>query len=186
MKNAMPRRRAEFRAGRASARAALLQYGIQGWDLVPDERRRPIWPAGVVGSITHCERYCAVAIAWRLRYLAIGIDAEEATPLPPQLRDLICTRREDRLLRANESDTPLAAKVVFCAKEAFYKAYSAVADEFLDFTDVEVVLDFSTARFTARCPRAAAGPAAVFHERTGRFAIAEGFIFTALAVDAAF
>jgi 4'-phosphopantetheinyl transferase EntD len=74
-----PRRLAEFVSGRACARRALVALGV------PDALRRaipvgahgqPVWPAGVVGSITHCPGRCAAVAAPSDRYRSIGIDNE--------------------------------------------------------------------------------------------------------------
>ncbi|HEY3692789.1 MAG TPA: hypothetical protein VGL46_21300 [Pseudonocardiaceae bacterium] len=50
--------------------------------MVPGERRKPVWPPGVVGSLTHCTGYRAAAVAHRRGVLTVGIDAEPHEPLP--------------------------------------------------------------------------------------------------------
>lgn len=60
---AVDKRRREFATGRDCARRALSQLG---WDEVPilaGPKREPLWPAGIVGSITHCPGYCAAIVA---------------------------------------------------------------------------------------------------------------------------
>ena len=52
-----------LRLGRACARAALANLG-QGEAVIGiDEAGAPLWPAGVVGSITHTKGYAAALVA---------------------------------------------------------------------------------------------------------------------------
>ena len=48
---------------RACAREALAQLGAAPAPILPGRRGEPLWPAGVVGSITHCAGYRAGAVA---------------------------------------------------------------------------------------------------------------------------
>ena len=48
----------------------------------PGAKREPLWPAGVVGSITHCDGYRAAAVARATDLATVGIDAEPHEPLP--------------------------------------------------------------------------------------------------------
>ena len=45
---AVLKRRHEFRAGRAYARAALSALGIKPCDIPVGELRQPVWPTGIV------------------------------------------------------------------------------------------------------------------------------------------
>src|SRR5918999_6383951 len=55
--NAVAERRREFGTVRYCARNALLQIGVPAVPVLPDVDGAPRWPAGVVGSITHCQGY---------------------------------------------------------------------------------------------------------------------------------
>ena len=61
--NAVDKRRLEFTTARACARVALGKLGLPPVPIVPGPRGAPRWPAGVVGSITHCAGYRACAVA---------------------------------------------------------------------------------------------------------------------------
>ena len=50
---AIPKRQAEFAAGRRAARAALTTLGHPAQAIPVGDRRAPIWPQGTVGAITH-------------------------------------------------------------------------------------------------------------------------------------
>ena len=81
----VPKRRAEFRTVRECARDALAQLGLPRPRQIPEERGAPPWPEGIVGSMTHCHRYRAAAVARVTLVAALGIDAEPHEALPPEL-----------------------------------------------------------------------------------------------------
>jgi len=82
---AIEKRRREFATARTCARRALVRLGVAPQSILPGPGGAPSWPAGIVGSITHCDGYrgCAVARVTDLR--SIGIDAEPNEPLPKGL-----------------------------------------------------------------------------------------------------
>lgn len=119
-----PGRRRDFTAGRHAAAEALRLLGRPG--PVLRDGRRPRFPAGVRGSISHCEGAVAVCLATvREDVLGIGVDIERLGRLGAAAARLVCTERERaRLGRGPGGDARLTA--VFSAKEAFYKAFSAL------------------------------------------------------------
>src|SRR4051794_19903843 len=58
-------RRHEFTIGRNCAHRALARLGFPPAPLLRGHYRQPLWPIGVVGSITHCSGYCAAVVAHR-------------------------------------------------------------------------------------------------------------------------
>jgi 4'-phosphopantetheinyl transferase EntD len=111
--------------------------------------RAPVWPDGVVGSITHCSGFAGAAVARRGAVRGVGVDAELGDPLDPELVDLVCTV-EERIRLAQLPGLPPNgwAKVVFSAKEAVYKCLSSHTRTPLDFADVEITLVPEAGRFT--------------------------------------
>jgi 4'-phosphopantetheinyl transferase EntD len=166
---AVPRRRAEFAAGRTAARRAMAALGVGPVALPVGDRRMPVWPPGIVGSITHCDGLAAAAVAWADDLAAIGIDAEPAVPLEPDVLALVATPVERSRL-----DGALAGTVLFCAKEAFYKCWSALDGPVLEFHDVEV--DFAGGDFVAVPAGGARWP--------GRWAVRDGFVLAAAVATA--
>jgi 4'-phosphopantetheinyl transferase EntD len=130
---AVARRRRDFAAGRACARAALSALGRPAAAIGARPERDPIWPEGVVGSITHTDGWVAAAVAPAAAFAGLGLDAEAGTPLDEALIRLVC--------RPGEPSDPIAAKAVFCAKEAVYKAVFPSTRTFLEFHDVEVAFE---------------------------------------------
>jgi 4'-phosphopantetheinyl transferase EntD len=104
------RRRAEFTAGRLCARMALARLGIPAAPILPGPAGEPRWPAGVVGSITHCPGYRACAVAWAADLAAIGIDAEPDQDLPGDLAEVVATPAELAWIRRRAAADPAPAQ----------------------------------------------------------------------------
>jgi 4'-phosphopantetheinyl transferase EntD len=181
IRRAVERRRRDFAAGRACARWALEKLGIMNYPLLAGPDRAPVWPEGVVGSITHCPGFAGAVVARREAFRGIGVDAELSDPLDPQLVDLVCTLDERIRLTQLRGLPPNGwAKVVFSAKEAVYKCLSSAAGVALDFADVEIRLVPDAGRFTAYVQTQV--PEAVPTRLEGRFAIALPHVLTGVVL----
>ncbi len=177
------RRRAEFSTGRACARRALARLGVHGFALLSDADRVPIWPKGVVGSITHCRGFCAVAVARCGPIRALGIDAEPAEPLDPELTRRICTPAEvAHLASLPPLERTSWVRVVFSAKESFYKCYFPLTRHFLGFHDVDVQIDPAAGRFRVALVAPGAPSACGRRGFSGRFRVDPERVVTALAL----
>lgn len=133
-------RRREFAAGRACARRAIEQLGYAVSAIPAGNDRAPLWPAHVVGSITHCTDFCCAVIADSRSIRSIGIDAEVRGSVGVELSDIISSETERASwssIRVSRSD---ARAICFSAKETVYKAYYPIAKKFLDFQDVSIEL----------------------------------------------
>jgi 4'-phosphopantetheinyl transferase EntD len=178
------RRRREYALGRACARRALAQLGIEGFALRNDGDRVPIWPDGVIGSLTHCRGYCAVAAARTGTVVGLGIDAEPCEPLSPRLVERICTSAERERNARLEEPVCGWGKLVFCAKESFYKSYFPLARRVLGFRDAEIVFEPEAGRFEAHLLREdapAARGARILH---GRYRIDAHHVVAAVTLTA--
>lgn len=165
--DAVAARRAEFATARACAREALARLGVPATPIGGGPRGEPLWPAGVVGSITHCPglRSCAVARAADVR--ALGIDAEPDRPLPRGVLATVARPTERARL------APGLDRVLFSAKESVYKAWFALTGEALTFGDAE--LEIREDVFTARLRDGAC--------LDGRWARRDGLLATAVVVS---
>jgi 4'-phosphopantetheinyl transferase EntD len=143
------KRRREFVTGRACARRALAQLGLAPVAIPNGERGEPLWPAGIVGSITHCANYRGCAVAWRDYLASLGIDAEAHEPLPDGILESVSSGKERVRIGGSVSDIHLD-RVLFCAKEAVYKAWFPLTGRWLGFEDVDLSIDLSERSFTAR------------------------------------
>jgi 4'-phosphopantetheinyl transferase EntD len=179
-------RRREFMTGRACARAALSQLGFPPQPIGVGDRGQPKWPAGSVGSITHCAGYRASAAGLETEFLALGIDAERNAPLPEQVPiTTIALPQEIRQLPGLREVRPDIHwdRLLFSAKEATYKAWFALAGERLGFHDGQLEIDATSSNLRARLPETSRRDfsAAVL---SGRWLATPSFILTVITVPA--
>jgi 4'-phosphopantetheinyl transferase EntD len=184
---ATEKRRREFTTGRECARGALASLGITPAPILRGYRGAPVWPDGIVGSITHCAGYCAAAAARTQDLLTIGLDAEPNAALPGGVLELISLPAERARLRELAATAPAISwdRLLFCAKEAVYKAWFPLTGQWLGFADADITIDATERAFTARIQV----PAPVIYGSTlasftGRWLASEDLILAAIAVPA--
>jgi 4'-phosphopantetheinyl transferase EntD len=188
VRQAVDRRRREFATGRSCARRALGALGVPPVPLLPGPRREPLWPAGIVGSITHCEGYRACAVAPDAVIRSIGIDAEPNAPLPGGVLRMVALPEErDWLDRLGTADGACWDRLLFCAKESVFKAWYPLTGRELDFSEAVIDVDPDGESFVARL--LVDGGALPDGRRltgfAGRWLAAEGLLVTAIAVPRA-
>lgn len=134
---AVDKRRREFCTVRHCARQALRQLGLPPAPVLRGERGEPRWPAGVVGSMTHCAGYRAAAVAHSCDFSAVGIDAEPHEPLPAGVLGVIAVDEEHQHLSELAAADPATCwdRILFCAKETVYKAWFPLTHHRLGFQE---------------------------------------------------
>jgi 4'-phosphopantetheinyl transferase EntD len=184
---AVDKRRREFVTARACARTALTELGLPRGPIASGERGEPLWPPGVVGSITHCEGYRACAVGRAREVATIGIDAEPHAPLPDGLLGDVARPEELPVLERLHRSSPQVHwdRLLFSAKESVYKAWFPLARRWLGFEDALLRID--PQRFTFDARLLVAGP--LLGERpltgfSGRWAVSDGLVLTAIALEA--
>ncbi len=150
---ASERRRREFAEARACARQALEGLGVAPGPIPAAPGGAPVWPEGIVGSITHKGGYRAAVVAFAEDIRGIGIDAEVDEPLPGGLLGTIASRTELDHVQALLAEHPGPAwdRLLFCAKEAVVKATHPLCVRVVGVRGVEVSMDPSSALFQATC-----------------------------------
>ncbi|MFI5688102.1 4'-phosphopantetheinyl transferase [Streptomyces sp. NPDC051636] len=175
-------RKWEFAAGRTCARRALRALGRPASPILIGTHREPVWPRGIVGSITHCHGYCAAAVALEQDLAAMGIDGEPHDPLPADVLEAITNHAE----LAAVGDLPRGRvhwdRVLFSAKESIYKAWFPLTRKWLDFTDVFVTVDSSDGTFHGRLLEPVIDTTAPTGF-DGRFAVCADLVLTAVTVE---
>lgn len=178
-----PGRFRDFVLGRRCARLAVEGLGLSPAPILVGERRQPLWPAGVVGAITHTEGYVAAVAARADQVASIGIDAEADEPLPVGVERRIVRPDEQHLLALAGGDGGVGVaavdRLIFSAKEAVYKAWFPLTGEWLGFLDARLELDPQGRRFAAHvlvdAPEVHGRPLQVLE---GRYASVDGVIIT--------
>ncbi|NUS45909.1 MAG: 4'-phosphopantetheinyl transferase superfamily protein [Mycobacteriaceae bacterium] len=185
---AVDKRRKDFVGARHCARLALAQLGEPPVAILKGERGAPIWPKGIVGSLTHCAGYRGAALAHALMLRSIGIDAEPHGPLPDGVLDSVSLPAERDWLATTPAEIH-ADRLLFCAKEATYKAWFPLTGRWLGFEDAHI---------TFAVDRDGSDWVGTFHSRLlvpgdtdhgaplssfdGRWLVRDGLVLTAIAV----
>lgn len=146
VEGAVASRRAEYSTGRFLAKRALGQLGSDA-SSIPSEGRRPIWPEGVVGSITHSRRYALAVASRRSQFAGVGIDLERTNRVTKALAPKTMTEGELAAAGAGWPPSPRTAN--FSAKEAIFKAVNPIVGLMIGFKEVEIVWREEEAGFTA-------------------------------------
>jgi 4'-phosphopantetheinyl transferase EntD len=161
IERSVKKRQAEFFMGRLAAGDALgalstslrehpsplkrLPQGQamgEGWQIAVGASREPVWPAGVVGSITHAGPYAAAVTASAAGITGIGIDIERR--IGPETRqsveDTVLKPAEQSLLHALAGSVPyeMLLTIAFSAKESFFKGSFASVGTYFDFDAVDL------------------------------------------------
>jgi enterobactin synthetase component D len=187
LKRAVPRRQAEFLAGRYAAREALGALGCSGRETLavrPD--RSPAWPPHVVGSITHTDAFAWAAVARKADRRGIGIDSETIPSLATarEIRPVVSLPADTAPLRAGiEPRWGEAAGVCFAlsVRESVYKCIAPELATEADFSDVHICgIDSERGTFRVRLARTLGGELPVGHGWSGRFLVAPPRVYTAL------
>jgi 4'-phosphopantetheinyl transferase EntD len=176
---AVATRRVEFATARHCARQALRRIGAPDGPILRGPKREPIWPAGIVGSITHCTGYRAAAVAHAADMLTIGIDAEPHEAIRDRVVEHILRDEEHAWLATAPAGTHWE-RLIFSAKESVYKAWFPLAQAWLGFEDASVTVDPVAGTFLARL--VIDPPLGVPAAFPGHYLIEGGLVVTAIAM----
>ncbi|MCG8709848.1 4'-phosphopantetheinyl transferase superfamily protein [Brenneria sp. 4F2] len=138
----VPKRRAEFLAGRCLAKQVLSKLGYAGFILNNAEDRSPRWPDDVSGSLSHNVNSVLCAAHIHSRDLpCVGVDIEtfmsekRAQELWPGLVD----EEEYRWLNAQDDSFHRLLTLNFSAKESLFKALYPQIKHYFDFFDARMI-----------------------------------------------
>ncbi len=136
------KRQGEYLAGRLCAREALRR--LCGQPLVPgrDEEGVPIWPAGVVGSITHGAGQAAALVAFGRHWRGLGLDLEKRLGAERAARlagEILTPAEMERTAGLSPEAFARHVTLTFSLKESLFKAlYPLVLQRFY-FHDAELL-----------------------------------------------
>ncbi|WP_031049476.1 4'-phosphopantetheinyl transferase family protein [Streptomyces sp. NRRL F-5650] len=188
---AVAKRRREFTVVRSCARRAMEKLGVPPQAVPTGERGAPRWPAGLAGSMTHCDGYGAAALVRLTDLASLGIDAEPDGPLPDGVLKTIALPAEAARLRRLDETRPGVHwdRLLFSAKESVYKAWFPLTGQWLDFSeaDIEIHADdpADPRRGTLHAALLVPGPTVGGRRLArfeGRWAASDGLVATAVAV----
>ena len=116
--------------GRLLAREVLRNMGVTPGPILRGEGGMPSWPAGIGGSIAHDDEFAVCVVGFDTD---VGVDVEPAAPLPAEILDTVLVNADER---AAADDDLVAARLIFCAKEAVYKICYPVERRFYEFGEI--------------------------------------------------
>ncbi|MEH6360026.1 MAG: 4'-phosphopantetheinyl transferase superfamily protein [Amylibacter sp.] len=176
-------RRLEYTAGRIAARDAMSQISVYNKPVITGQDRAPIWPAGLVGSISHTKDYCVAAVAHSNDIHIMGIDIEPNRPLDAVLSYEICNSAERAWLAQQPAcQQGTFARLIFSAKECTYKCQYMLTRKLFGFKALNVEIDLATASFCATFTQ----PVSLFptgYRLAGRFFMGQGIIMTTMVIE---
>lgn len=152
----------------------------------------PLWPDGIVGSLTHCDGYRAAALAREADVLSLGVDAEPHAPLPEGVGELVVRPSERERFAGPPAGEAGAAgaihwdRLLFSAKESVFKTWYPLTLTELDFDEADLTFHREGDRagggaafgtFTARLLRT---DPAVPPVLDGKWRVEDGIVATAV------
>ncbi|WP_328907311.1 4'-phosphopantetheinyl transferase superfamily protein [Streptomyces sp. NBC_00234] len=191
------KRRHEFAAARWCARRTMAAVGLPPAPVLRGHRGMPLWPAGYVGSMTHCDGYRAAALAKAEDLRGLGVDAEPNAPLPSGVWEIISLPSErERLLSYGDVAAREAGsepdgtgtvhwdRLLFSAKESVFKTWYPLTRIELDFSEADITFHRTSPNTTegtlsARLLRSAPG---IPPTLTGRWLVHDGIAATAVTL----
>lgn len=137
---AVDSRKGEFGDARWCAHEALRELGVDSVHaILRGEKGMPLWPEGYTGSLTHTEGLRIAVAAPTKTLRTVGIDAEPAEPLPDGvLREIARPQEREWVDSQKAAGHGWADRLLFCAKEATYKAWFPMTLRWLGFEDAEI------------------------------------------------
>ncbi len=131
-----------FVSGRRCIRALQKRLGLPEFEL-PAGEFDPMWPKGLVGSISHSRELAAATI---LRdAVGVGIDIERQRRLKVDTVRRVATKEEySRYSVVPDFDWTL----LFSAKESVFKAISPLVRRYIGFQEVELLFDATAQSFS--------------------------------------
>jgi 4'-phosphopantetheinyl transferase EntD len=134
------KRRNEFITVRYCARLAMGKLGFAPVPILKGDKGEPCWPDGVVGSLTHCAGYRGAVVGRGGAVRSVGVDAEPHEVLPDGVLDAISLPEERREMAALPAGVHWD-RILFCAKEATYKAWFPLTKRWLGFEDAHITFN---------------------------------------------
>jgi 4'-phosphopantetheinyl transferase EntD len=156
LSRAVRKRKIEFLAGRHCAREALriCAPAYAERQVAVGANREPLWPEGIVGAITHTNKFASVAVARREDARGIGLDVENVVSdtIANDIVLKIATRDEiAALVRETGWNMATVLTLVFSAKESVFKCLFPEVRRYFDFLDAFVfAIDTNRKTFSVR------------------------------------
>ena len=182
---AVPKRRAEYVAGRHCAVEALrtVLAGFVG-DIPTDSDRVTCWPRGVIGSITHTHGFASAAVALLTHARGIGLDSERVlTQSAMRAVRRIGARADDTLPASLGLADEVYYALLFSAKESVFKCLYPQVRRMFGFQEVRVTFTRGLGVFQATMLVDLNDEVRVGFTIGGRWVVAEPLVHTGAVLE---
>ena len=178
----VPKRQAEFLAGRHCAAECLRALDMRERQVGIGEHRSPQWPSGIVGSIAHTDEN-SIAVASRDPLLGVGVDLQTIEAKALRDTQALFVQAADRpAVQGCALDDVQVLALVFSVKESYFKMAYAYAQCYFDFDAVSVRhIDPTAGTVLLRVEQALHAKLPVGMAMTGHFAFIGNDVLTLLA-----
>lgn len=112
------RRLSDFRLGRVAAHRAITAAGGER-GVVLERNGIPVFPEGIVGSISHSHGLAVALVTTTAAAVAVGVDVE-ARPVSEAMARIVASQSELKWVLTNPAER--RASALFCSKESAVKA----------------------------------------------------------------
>ncbi|MGR3317684.1 MAG: 4'-phosphopantetheinyl transferase family protein [Candidatus Anammoxibacter sp.] len=185
IQNAVQKRKLDFTVGRLCARKALAKLGIDKFPIKMAKDRSPVWPAEIVGSISHTKGFCGVAVALKKNAESVGLDVECLDRLSDKCWYLICTDSEISWIKSlPENRQQDIATLIFSAKECFYKCQYIINKCWVGFHDAEISVnpDLTEGEFEIRLLKDISNGFSKKTSFKGKYIFKDEFVFSGMTI----
>lgn len=132
---AVPVRQRDFRLGRSAAHQALRALGHLAVPIRVGPHSSPLWPPGIIGSISHAGGYAIALAARQTDHAFLGVDVEvRRESCDPGLVAMVADPTEQQWI-GNDPDRFIT---LFSAKESIFKALYPSYGNYFDFNAVHL------------------------------------------------
>lgn len=137
---AVPKRQAEYLAGRVAAMNALADFGVVSEQVLIGRNRSPIWPTKFFGAISHTDKSAFALVGKKTHYRYVGIDCEHvfSSETALEVEPMILNASEKTYLSMLGVDYLCFLTLTFSAKETLFKALHPHVQEYFDFDAAEI------------------------------------------------
>lgn len=149
LSSAVGKRKAEFLAGRYCAKRTLATLGEIATTVPIGDNRSPVWPANIVGSISHSNTTAVAVASKNPAIVALGIDIEHSVreQLAWELKDQVLNPAEQHWLKCGQLAPAEVFTLIFSAKESLFKALYPSVNRYFGF-DAATVVELDTNHYT--------------------------------------
>ena len=177
------KRKDEFRLGRFCAHQALSEFGLSHLPILKNEEtREPCWPENIRGSISHSGGYAAAAVGLASEIDGIGIDLESLSrKIDFNIHRHVCIEEETQFLKSlPETETDLALRIIFSAKESIFKCLYPISKTYLYFKDAHITINRNESRFEFEISKECDGITSAGFQHWGQFTLKNNMLLTSI------